>query len=96
MEPTQSESKARKANSRHGYNTFGHTYHNVNEMWAEELKYGRDLWYGLANQYWDRADATISGVLGGFPEIHEPDVVDSNELLSSTFSGSRPTNRCLD
>jgi protein N-terminal methyltransferase len=63
----------------------------------EELACGSELWYGMANQFWSKAEPSINGVLSGLPELHEADVADSNRLLERVFgSAERPAATVLD
>lgn len=46
------------------------------EIWEEQ-----EEWYSKAVQYWDKQEASVEGVLGGFGFVSEPDIADSLSLL---------------
>ncbi|EAR97899.2 AdoMet-dependent proline di-methyltransferase (macronuclear) [Tetrahymena thermophila SB210] len=75
-----------------GSDCQGSVYKNIQEMWDTELsnkdtgsvinKIGsKDNWYSKQAQYWEKTEATVEGVLGGFGKLHKPDITDSRKLL---------------
>jgi len=77
----------------YGFDSYGNTYSDINEMWQTELNNknedaaknvvgGKDEWYNKAAEYWEKTDASYSGVLGGYPELNSPDVKASKIFLS--------------
>jgi len=52
-------------------------------MWSEELadESGRASWYAKATEHWESQEATINGVLGGYPETNGPDLRESKRFL---------------
>ena len=48
----------------------------LEEIWEQQ-----DEWYSKAVQYWDKQEASVEGVLGGFGCVSEPDIADSLSLL---------------
>jgi len=83
-----------------GEDTDGRKYKDVGEMWGSELagKEGRKSWYAGAADYWQAREATVDGVLGGYPETSDPDLRESQrflELLQKT-PGARRFERVLD
>jgi len=55
------------------------------DVWAGELsgEGGREAWYAKATEYWQAQEATLSGILGGFPETNEPDLRGSRRFLET-------------
>lgn len=41
----------------------------------------QEEWYSKAVQYWDKQEASVDGVLGGFGFVSAPDIADSLALL---------------
>lgn len=83
-----------------GEDTIGTKYKDVDELWGSELagEEGRTNWYEGAADYWEARDATVDGVLGGYPETSGPDLRESRrflELLQKT-PGARRFERVLD
>jgi protein N-terminal methyltransferase len=68
-----------------GEDSLGFSYNSLEEMWRLELNSpqirSKSNWYSLGNQYWTSLDPTISNVLGGSDEIHEPDIRESSFFL---------------
>lgn len=48
----------------------------LQEKWEHE-----DEWYSKAVQYWDKQEASVDGVLGGFGFVSAPDINDSFSVL---------------
>mmetsp|Transcript_31072 Transcript_31072/g.41079 ORF Transcript_31072/g.41079 Transcript_31072/m.41079 type:complete len:350 (+) Transcript_31072:46-1095(+) len=49
---------------------------------------GRNKWYQKGADYWESEEncsADIAGVLGGFPELSEPDIRDNNQFLDEVI-----------
>eukprot|EP00357_Protocruzia_adherens_P004189 CAMPEP_0114985742 /NCGR_PEP_ID=MMETSP0216-20121206/8038_1 /TAXON_ID=223996 /ORGANISM="Protocruzia adherens, Strain Boccale" /LENGTH=286 /DNA_ID=CAMNT_0002348097 /DNA_START=234 /DNA_END=1094 /DNA_ORIENTATION=+ len=42
----------------------------------------KENWYKKAADVWESKEATVKGVLGGFPELHDIDLVESFEFLN--------------
>jgi len=42
----------------------------------------KDDWYKKAAEYWNNTEATYNGVLGGYPELNDPDIKASFKFLS--------------
>ncbi|ORC90987.1 SAM-dependent methyltransferase [Trypanosoma theileri] len=82
----------------HGCDTSGRHYKSAEEMWAHELRgdlYNKETgWYGKSLEYWSSVPATVSGVLGGMEHIHDVDVKESREFVTSL--PDRGTTRALD
>jgi len=66
-----------------GEDTDGKKYKDVCEMWSSELsgEGGRDSWYAQATRYWEAREASVEGVLGGYPETSGPDLRESRRFL---------------
>ncbi|KFM25149.1 Alpha N-terminal protein methyltransferase 1 [Auxenochlorella protothecoides] len=45
-------------------------------------------WYDQAVRYWDTQEASDDGVLGGFGELSDPDIVDSRKFLAKVDCGA--------
>lgn len=78
-----------------GSDCIGSVYRNIEEMWKVELsddnsnlipvvqKIGsNELWYSKQAEYWEKTEATVNGVLGGFEKLNKPDIVDSKKFLA--------------
>lgn len=52
-----------------------------------EVQIGGEEWYSGGARYWEKVDATLDGVLGGFAHLSEPDISASRRFLSSFLSG---------
>jgi len=68
-----------------GYDTDGEKYSSLQEMWSHELKdeETRRSWYAKGEQYWVGQEASINGVLGGYPETHGPDIRESKRFIDA-------------
>jgi len=66
-----------------GEDTEGHSYTSIADMWSAELAgdEGRRSWYAKATSHWQAQDASIDGVLGGYPETNGPDLRESRRFL---------------
>jgi protein N-terminal methyltransferase len=60
-----------------GVDSDGNKYKSMDAMWKRALESGKGEWYDHGARYWDGVEATVNGVLGGFPEVHQPDMIDS-------------------
>jgi protein N-terminal methyltransferase len=89
-----------------GCDSEGYFYSDIDEMWKRELepsKYDANTagskgdWYNKGAEYWEKTEATISGVLGGFPELNTPDIKASKKLLAYFFEKANLQNdRAID
>jgi hypothetical protein len=50
-------------------------------------------WYTTAVDYWDRQEASVNGVLGGYGHLTSPDVRDSRAFLKKV--GRQPMHTCV-
>lgn len=70
-----------------GTDSNGKKYKTVAAMWKQELQGNLDDpktgWYGKAIGYWEKQEASINGVLGGLPEVHDVDIKESKEFVES-------------
>jgi len=58
---------------------------------------GKEEWYNKGAEYWDKTEATYSGVLGGFPELNTPDIKASKKLLAHFLESKEISNeRAID
>lgn len=66
-----------------GEDSDGKKYKDVGDMWEKELsgKEGRRSWYARATGYWEAREASVDGVLGGYPETSAPDLRESKRFL---------------
>ena len=60
----------------------------LEEIWEQQ-----DEWYSKAVQYWDKQEASVEGVLGGFGFVSEPDIADSLSLLLRVSHRSYPRQK---
>jgi len=83
-----------------GEDTNGKKYTDIEEMWDSELAgdQGRNSWYAGAAEYWQAREATVDGVLGGYPETSGPDLRESQRFLEALQKtpGARRFERVLD
>lgn len=70
-----------------GEDTEGNEYTDVGDLWSQECngENGRASWYKKATDHWLEQDASINGVLGGFPETNGPDLRESGRFLDLLF-----------
>jgi len=82
--------------SQTGFDDYGTSYANIDEMWKKELENpdngdvknpigSKDNWYNKAAEYWEKTDATLDGVLGGFGILNDPDIKSSIKFLTYLF-----------
>lgn len=66
-----------------GEDTEGANYATVDDLWRRELgtTAGREGWYAKATTHWEQQEASINGVLGGYPETNGPDLRESKRFL---------------
>merc|ERR1719401_2706852 len=81
--PVAGKAAANADGSRAGEDTEGHTYDNITEMWRKELAgtEGRRSWYAKAESHWEEQEASLNGILGGYPETNGPDLRESRRFL---------------
>lgn len=60
----------------------------LEEIWEQQ-----DEWYSKAVQYWDKQEASVEGVLGGFGFVSEPDIADSLSLLLRVSHRHQPRQK---
>mmetsp|Transcript_1893 Transcript_1893/g.3770 ORF Transcript_1893/g.3770 Transcript_1893/m.3770 type:complete len:256 (-) Transcript_1893:41-808(-) len=67
-----------------GEDSDGRHYESVADLWQQELggAEGSQQWYAKASAYWESQEATLAGVLGGYPDTHAPDIRESRRFLS--------------
>ena len=68
-----------------GEDSLGNVYPNIRDMWRRESS-NRENWYSSANNYWSSQSADMFGVMGGLPEIHQPDISGSFKFLTKVNS----------
>lgn len=83
-----------------GLDTEGKTYGSRKQMWEEEA--GEDAagnpknadkkqeWYHKGVSYWEGVEASVDGVLGGYGNVNDRDVVDSKAFLAEIFKECPP------
>ncbi|KAM1244965.1 hypothetical protein ACFX2I_036218 [Malus domestica] len=85
-----------------GLDFAGREFKNAEEMWREQL--GEDHskkteWYRQGVGYWEGVEASTNGVLGGYAQVNEPDIMGSEaflkQLLSERFPGATNGQRHL-
>ncbi|CAE7344364.1 unnamed protein product [Symbiodinium necroappetens] len=70
-----------------GTDSTGAAYSSHLDLWNDEEK--KSSWYKKTLEHWAAQDATVNGVLGGFPETSEPDLRESRRFLKMV---RRPTD----
>mmetsp|Transcript_4069 Transcript_4069/g.10286 ORF Transcript_4069/g.10286 Transcript_4069/m.10286 type:complete len:209 (-) Transcript_4069:220-846(-) len=70
-----------------GQDSDGNRYRNAGEMWEQEVATpsAKDCWYTKGIDYWNKVDATVDGVLGGFGRISPNDLKHSNAFLQQVM-----------
>ena len=80
-----------------GVDDEGKAYSTIEDMWNQEVGAETTKWYTKAIDYWSSLEPTIESVLGGYREIHEPDVAESVPFLRSLLAkGHVQPERALD
>ena len=60
-----------------------------------EDKWGRqEEWYSKAVEYWDRQDASVDGVLGGYGHVSSTDISDSLRILQKVRNAAVKLSLC--
>lgn len=62
-----------------GADDNGVEYENIEQLWD---RVGYRPWYNQANDYWNKCQPTVNGVLGGFEEVHAVDIPSSARFLT--------------
>lgn len=86
-----------------GHDSEGKKYSNTKEMWAEEIgegeaaeaQYRTKEWYNKGVGFWEKVEASVDGVLGGYGHVNGRDVKDSNEFLVDILGERLTQNRHL-
>ncbi|CBZ52513.1 Methyltransferase like 11A, related [Neospora caninum Liverpool] len=88
-----------------GENSLGRKYDSVAEAWIDEL--GRDgekkpSWYSRARDYWEKKEASVTGMLDGYDAVSAVDLeaslcfLDKIKALPAYKGGSCQFNYALD
>ncbi|KAG0556279.1 hypothetical protein M758_11G039400 [Ceratodon purpureus] len=84
-----------------GLDTEGKMYASRKQMWEEEA--GEDAagnpknalkkqeWYHKGVSYWEGVEASVDGVLGGYGNVNDRDVIDSTAFLAEIFKECPPS-----
>ncbi|XP_075480383.1 alpha N-terminal protein methyltransferase 1 [Primulina tabacum] len=77
-----------------GIDSDGREFKNAQEMWREEVGEADPLkksqWYSQGVGYWQGVEATMDGVMGGYANINEADIVASEAFLKTILSEKFP------
>ncbi|XP_019156326.1 PREDICTED: alpha N-terminal protein methyltransferase 1 [Ipomoea nil] len=78
-----------------GLDSDGREFRNAEEMWREEVgeEGSKSQWYGTAIRYWEKVDATVDGVLGGYGHVNDADIAASDAFLTSILAERFPAQR---
>ncbi|KAM1213084.1 hypothetical protein PS2_004544 [Malus domestica] len=76
-----------------GLDSAGREFKNAEEMWREQV--GDDHskkteWYRQGVGYWEGVEASTNGVLGGYAQVNEPDIMGSEAFLKQLLSERFP------
>jgi len=74
-----------------GTDSTGASYSSHLDLWNDEEK--KTSWYKKTLEHWAEQDATVNGVLGGFPETSEPDLRESRRFLNLVRLPHDPPSR---
>ncbi|CCW61706.1 unnamed protein product [Phytomonas sp. EM1] len=70
-----------------GTDTDGHRYASTETMWQHvlqgDLYDSSEGWYGKSLEYWKKTPATLDGVLGGLPGVHDVDIKESGDFIAA-------------
>ncbi|KAJ0508976.1 putative protein methyltransferase [Helianthus annuus] len=60
-----------------GLDSNGRQFKNPDEMWQEEVgdSQKKHDWYSNDVGYWQGVEASVEGVLGGYGQVNEPDII---------------------
>lgn len=85
-----------------GHDSEGKIYSSTKEMWEEEIggeaaeaQQRTKEWYNKGVGYWEKVEASVDGVLGGYGHVNGRDVKDSNEFLLDILGERLRQNRHL-
>jgi len=75
-----------------GEDSNGKKYKDIGDLWQKELsgESGRNGWYAQATNYWEAREASVDGVLGGYPETSGPDLRESKRFLDLVKKAPSP------
>ncbi|QDZ25261.1 alpha-N-methyltransferase [Chloropicon primus] len=70
-----------------GQDTEGKRYKSADDMWRQEVStpFDKGCWYQKGIDYWDKIEASVDGVLGGFGTISPNDLKHSQSFLLEVF-----------
>ncbi|XP_028758175.1 alpha N-terminal protein methyltransferase 1 [Neltuma alba] len=76
-----------------GSDSSGRDFETADEMWREQAgdPDKKTEWYRHGVGYWEGVEASVDGVLGGFANVNEPDINDSEAFLKMVLSERFPT-----
>ncbi|KAI4324170.1 hypothetical protein L6164_023727 [Bauhinia variegata] len=71
-----------------GLDSNGREFKNADEMWREQIgdTSKKTEWYRQGVGYWEGVEASVDGVLGGFGNVNEADIRDSEAFLKILLS----------
>nr|PNR30580.1 hypothetical protein PHYPA_026896 [Physcomitrium patens] len=85
-----------------GLDTEGKVYANRKQMWEEEAgedaagnpknAHKKQEWYHKGVSYWEGVEASVDGVLGGYGNVNDRDVMDSKAFLAEIFKECPPSS----
>ncbi|XP_076887115.1 alpha N-terminal protein methyltransferase 1-like [Bidens hawaiensis] len=77
-----------------GLDSNGRQFKSADEMWREEVgdSQKKHEWYSNGVGYWQRVEASVDGVLGGYAHVNEPDINNSEAFLNTLFARLFPNS----
>ncbi|GMY38200.1 alpha N-terminal protein methyltransferase 1 isoform X1 [Fagus crenata] len=71
-----------------GSDSNGREFKSAEEMWKEQAgdPNKKSEWYQQGVGYWQGVEASVNGVLGGYEQVNEPDIQDSEAFLNTLLS----------
>ncbi|KAK1384816.1 Methyltransferase [Heracleum sosnowskyi] len=75
-----------------GLDSDGREFKNADEMWKEEVgdNQKKTDWYRIGVGYWERVEASVDGVLGGYGPVNDADIKDSEAFLNTLLADCFP------
>ncbi|KAF7803947.1 alpha N-terminal protein methyltransferase 1 [Senna tora] len=75
-----------------GSDSDGREFKSADEMWREQAgdPDKKTQWYRHGVGYWEGVEASVDGVLGGYANVNEPDINDSEAFLKMVLSERFP------
>lgn len=100
MSKMSSSTKNRIGKTKHGLDSNGNEYNSIDELWSSEFhtsdtdhsnNVDKSKWYNDGARYWQNADNTVDGMLGGLAHLSPIDIYSSQQFIKSLHLSSYNT-----